>query len=671
MASVTLISPTYPFNDVQIKDESAGRAVSTVVLPLHKPLFPLRAAKGRETPYWCTGTEAIAEYGTQTFDQYEKFWRNEQYFLNEAIFPNQACLVWRMVPEDATSASSVLECQLYEDQDIPQYKRDASGNYIYDEEGKPIPELDGSSQPLTNKGVKVKYVARMLNEGETISTLEPKTTQIGGANVTSYPIVAFKDRSRGNMGNKDGFKMYIDNLNQDSDLLNDTGSILWTFAPVSQPYNSNIANPVTDKYGYTSCEMVMKPNQLDSNTNRRISAEDTILRLYYNETNKEYILPFDVHFYNDNVKLIGDKVVAVETTNADLTDGWMVDILNMKDLKNHPYYNAIVDTTSQDAVLMNNLYVHYLNGGSDGDTSDEKFEELFQQALAGTTLPEIFDTYHYPITHLYDVGYDIDTKYAMASFMGTQKRCKIVMAAQDSNRHLYNMDEAVSVAAAIRSRCAITPESVLYGTQAMRAIIFGQAGYVNDTSVKNIIPMTFWSAMRRAQFHNAVNIKDSWTGNPNNVVNIYRDDNFTPYNGTQKQILWDGAANYFQWRTMTTKFIASTRSIFKDQTSLLSDDEYTDACVYLMYICDFIWTLHTSRRLPWSALIQTVQKDIGAYAYQAFGNNYTVDVSVYQTEDDKLRHDTCHIDTILYGSYPKRSWYNTIVARSSESTTEE
>lgn len=661
-----LVTYTHPHANTQIKDESAGQRVRNLNLPLHKPLTFIRAAKGDDKPFWGNGQEAIRKYGGQTFDQFEKYWRGEQYYLLNAIFPNQSSLMMRIIPADAQKATAVIEAHVAVDVDIQQYMRDDEGRYIYDEEtGLPIPMLDPAKNPIVEKGVSVKYMKRAMTEEEMMTGYDKipvKTITNGITQTKIYPIVGVEYKDACEMGNKSGLKLYVDINKQTADLVNYTQAVLWTFVPMEQPYNSNVPFEITDKFEAKINQMVMRPNQLDPYTNRRISAEDTILRLFYNDITKEYLLPFNIKFYSDNIEKIGDIIRQYEVNNSELTTGWMVNIASMVDSDGNPYHHAILNVEG-DHVNLSNLTLHYLTDGNDGDTSDEAFEDGIRQILSLRKFPELGDRFKYPITHLYDPGYSLPTKFAMADFMGQQEYCKIVMAAQDTNRQLYNMDEAVSVAAAIRARCAITPESELYGTQAMRATIFAQSGYVNDTSVKTIIPMTFWNCERRSTFHNAINIKGSWAASPQNIVNLYREVNFIPYSKTQKQLLWDGSANYMQHKDMNRLFMPSVISIYKDTTSLLSDDEFTDACVYMKYIVDFVWTEHVSRKLPIVALVDLIQRTICKEGYKAFGSLYDVSCTAFLSEEDMSNHDTLSVTVGLEGDYPKRTWNTTIICR--------
>lgn len=664
-----LVRNTYPHSAIDIKDESAGTRTSTVSMPLHRPLVFIRAAQGDDKLEWLTASEAIKKYGEQTFDQFEKYYGNEQLLLDRAILPNQGAYIKRLIPDDAATATIAIEAHVTTDVDVPQYRRDEDGKLIIDAEtGEPTPEVDGSNTPVTRKGVKIKFVSRALTAEEFeagYKNLNVRTVNTGAGTSTAkvYPIVAATFTSACERGNDFGFKLYIDMNKQSSDIQEVSHALLWTFIPMEQPYNSNTAYPIKDKFGTQLSQMVMRPNQTDPNTQMRISAEDTIQRLFYNEYDGRNLLPFNIHFFSNFIEEVGDIIRGYETDDPTLENGWMVNILSLTDTEGNPYKCAVFDDEDLEAISLSPIHINYMRGGSDGNISDEWFEATMREYLKLNIDPELADRFHYKITHIYDVGYSIETKMAIIDFMAAQLRCKAILAAQDSNRHLYSMDEATSLAAALKARCLITPESELYNTPAMRATIFAQSGYLNDLNIKDIVPMTIWQAQRRSSYHGTNTIAGSWAASPANEVTMYKEINFIPYNADQKQLLWDGCANYIQYKDGKKFFAPAIRSIYSDATSLLADDEFTDACIYLMYIVDDAWTEHVSRKLPFATLAETIRGEIDDRAYKAFGSYYTVSSNVYLSEEDKANHDTLSIDVTITGDYPKRVWNTTIIAR--------
>lgn len=149
----------------------------------------------------------------------------------------------------------------------------------------------------------------------------------------------------------------------------------------SRTQGSNIATVVRDIWGSDSTELVMKANQVDTRTDRRISWDDLIKKNFTDTSDASPLLPYDVILYPESFKAIGNLILAVETTDVDLTNPWMVDILSAKNLEGYPYAHAQADTASAGAIMMNENYIIYLSGGSDGDTSRATHQLLLQQYL--------------------------------------------------------------------------------------------------------------------------------------------------------------------------------------------------------------------------------------------------------------------------------------------------
>ena len=325
---------TYPHATSRVKDESAGSASNEIVLPLHRPCFPLRCAKGKVNKIgWYTGTTAIAEFGEATFDRFSKFYRNEQTFLDTAIFPEQGCFVFRIGDPDAKTATLVLECHVTAGIEVQMYQRDSGGALVLDGDGKPIPLLDSSNNPKKEPGIRLRHVVRAMEDDEVAGKIAKKTVTAGGETTVIYPLVDFVYNSPCEWGNRSGFRFFYDYLTQDDDIVEATKSLIFTFAAYEKPYGSDTATAFRDKYSNAYAQFVMKPDQVDADTARRISSAD-ILENNFSEDDylgvTQSTLPYAVNFYPQFFKEIGDLVITVETNSAELmtADGWMVDILS-------------------------------------------------------------------------------------------------------------------------------------------------------------------------------------------------------------------------------------------------------------------------------------------------------------------------------------------------------
>lgn len=116
---------------------------------------------------------------------------------------------------------------------------------------------------------------------------------------------------------------------QDEDILEDNKVLYFSFVPMEQPYNSNIASPIPDMWGshLTKFSFIY---QCDADTLRRFSFDDLVENNFADPSDIDMaLLPYKVEIYADNVKIVGDKIAAVETSTmtVSLMVGWWTSCL--------------------------------------------------------------------------------------------------------------------------------------------------------------------------------------------------------------------------------------------------------------------------------------------------------------------------------------------------------
>ena len=671
---------THPHNTTNVKDESATNAAQSVVLPLHRPHFCIFAAKGEaNTIDWYTGTEARREFGAATFERNTPYWNNEQTFLVNAVLPNQGCFITRLVPDDATSSSVVLELHIKKDVPVQQYKRNPDGSYVLDENKNKIKLQNSDGSDLIEPGISYKWTSRVMTDDEDVATVKPSVMEVGDEVTYIYPIVAAKYSSAGTWGNRAGFKFFCNRNDQESEIVTTHNALLYTFAPAEKPYGSDTPTYLGTIYDSAYSQFIMKDKTYDDDTKKYVDANSTIFRLYTEDASTKSILPFDVHFYTEHVEEIGKALLEFESDVPELMDSpYMVNICSFTDTLGNEYPHAIDEVVYQmnnsaggftsivDCTYLTDMNYHYLDGGSDGDISRENFEELYRAFLDFKIIPELQDYMHYPITHLYDTGYSNDTKVAQYNFAAVMPNVVITSATQDANKEMQDLDTAISVGTYLRTQAMLTPESELYGTQACRAQLFVQSGHLNDKNYTELVPYSFWLCERRCTFQNSTFFKGDLGPDPNNRVTLFRDVNFIPYSKTQKEICFKNALNYCEHGRMDRHFFASVQSIYKNKTSMLADVWFVDAVIYLKYIIDWAWADTANASMPLPALSQLVTTKIRDAAVTAFGSKYTLtECEFYQTEEEALLGTTYHVRCVLVGDSPNLIWNSDIIVRRS------
>jgi hypothetical protein len=627
---------THPHHTSRVKDESIGNPITQRILPQHRPLFPIVAAKGRVNEIqFLTGPEAIAEYGSETFDPLGKFFRPEQVFLQKAIFPQQGCFIVRLADETVKSASCVLEC-VVRDAQIQQYERDEEGRFVYDEMGERIPLLDAGSNPIKEPGVTLEYRTRALEEDEKYDRLQVKEVEEAGVRIKVYPVFGFLYDSPGAAGNRAGFKWFFDPAIQDDQIFNEKRNVLYGFGASEIPYDGSIALPVRDKFESQHVFFTAEPGVVDEETARRVSFVDVIENNYISEVDEgvyDNILPYEVKFYDESIKEIAEKIQSVEVTTT-FASPWQINVVTLEDKDEVPYRHAILVDSS---IGLSDISVNYLSGGSDGELSDEKFEEMFRALLTGATVPEIYDEGRYPLTHLYDVGYSLDTKYAMAQMIGEHPYISPTFACLVDVHDFPTLEESVAIGNAIMTRVRLTPESTVHGTGACRATVMGQSGYLHDTSIKFTVPHVFWIAYKRAIHQGNTIIQGEPTGEGNHENTFFRKTNWFPGTKQVLELLHKSNINYCQIKQMTVPFFPHIQSVYANKSSALVTAFFVDAIIYHKYIAYESWVANVGRDVPIESMFTTVKQEIETQSYRVYGGKYPVIATPYQTKDDAQR----------------------------------
>ncbi|MBO7716608.1 MAG: hypothetical protein J6S85_23785 [Methanobrevibacter sp.] len=175
---------TYPHCSINVQDNSVPVPTTTVTdQPLHMALTFLLCQKGPvNTPTVGSSTDLQNIFGSGTFDNTQPYFNHQSVFAKTAMSGGKVCVV-RLAPEDAATASLVLECTLTEGP-ITQYVRNSDGSIQTDTNGNPVVQTDASGNPVTVNGYTATWSTRALASDETYdsvastSGVTPTTTAI-------------------------------------------------------------------------------------------------------------------------------------------------------------------------------------------------------------------------------------------------------------------------------------------------------------------------------------------------------------------------------------------------------------------------------------------------------------------------------------------------------------
>lgn len=658
----------YPHYVINVDDQSRyDDAIADEYLGLHVPMFFGRYAKGTANqPVWCpTTNDVYREFGKEFTNNATEYFTIESLFV-EQNFQWQGGFIVRLVPDDAMTASALIEAHVTTGISVVQYKRNEYGTIMKDSDGNPIPLTDDTQQIISEPGIRVKYTVRSLDpETESrVKSIKPITTQnADGTSTTVYPLMATVAKSAGAFGNRLGFRLFFDPDEQQSDRISTNAALEYSFDPVEIDYTNSTPTHIRNTWNQSYTTFMLKPKQYDNKVMQNLSYTEVIEANYIE--GKASALPFEVYFFEEYINNIGQLVRDVETNSSTLTDNYMVNIFSMTDLEDMKYHHVEVDT-SEGSIFFNKNYTIYLMDGSDGSNDQESYEELIRQFLEMKTFPRLKDRFKFPITHLYDPGYSNVTKEALISFLGTRDDVRIELTTQDLSNEINDESEDQSIGLYLRTRALLQVESILKGTQCCRCGIYAHCGKVYDTRVTGWVPTTLDILSKRCRYQSTSYMKGEPKGRPYSEVTLFKSLTWTAYDEDNKALFWDSGINYIQHYDRTGYFWPDLRTVYTSDTSVLSEWSFVDAIVYTKHKIRQAWTIFTGSTAPVTSLYTAIENRINDYLYEAFGTRYPLTVSAWRTEQDAKLGYICRVTIKLTGRTGSRVWDAEIVALKDE-----
>jgi len=401
---------------------------------------------------------------------------------------------------------------------------------------------------------------------------------------------------------------------------------------------------------------------------------------------------------------------AYYNAQGDLASPWMVNIISGQNLDGVPYHTIVVNesmptepenattdpvvcaTNEDDGTLLRPYtawknadlvsdVLHYACNGRDGSLTDWDHETNIR-AFYGLTYQyedswnpkNIVDRGHYPFNTIFDTGYTLETKKALCDFLVTREDVKVILSTQNCNKYknaangnvmqpvLNTMAQDESVGTALQSRVQLMRESIIKGTACCRATIFAHAGHLFGT-YKGIVPMTLWSAIKGSEHYNTTTMRGTVKGWPNSQVDIFKDLNWVAPDEESHERHWNLGINYVQYYDMDNLHFPSVRTVYKYDTSVLLDDEFTDAIVFTKQAARDSWATYVGMDTPQAEYESLVTADVTARLHRIYNGRYTFTVEAYQTAEEARRGYVQHVAITIYAPAIKRVWLVDVICR--------
>lgn len=616
--------------------------------------------------YYGAAAELTPILGSETFNEASPYYTAATRFLATQM-AGQGTQCIRLVDDAATTATLALFAQVHV-ADIVQYQKNSDGVRVVDSNGDFIPLMTSGQTPVpvTEPGLKIRWVVRALTSQESYTGLVKTTVVDGSITRDVYPVLAFKIRSPGKYGNRQGFKLYSTG-SELATVATALNSIVYRFVPLALPTSvSTTASAIPDINGSRTADISFKNTAVYARTGVDYSVRYALGNNYVNSVSGDTTLPYDVHAYSANIGIIGNLILD-RSDELEGTDPYLIDIISGIDLDGGHYDHVEIDEAS--VTVVNSDVINYASGGSDGEVSFEKLQELIVDYLEGTDHGELGNMFQHPMTHMSDPGFALDTKYALLNLLNIRDNFKIDLATQDVSQEANTKAEDLSIGQLLAFRAQMHPESVITGVGCMRVSVFAHAGkLVNGSPYSGLVPFNLNRAIQRRNLAGGTYIKGSSGGRPNSEVTIFRKANWVADDDSSRSRAWDIGINTVMHANRNVIFYPALRTVYPNDTSLLVEDEFSDLIIYMRKLAREVWTIYAGVDEPVKSLWPQIEREIDNRCAVAFaGSNVRVKATLFQTAADANLGYVTSVNLAISGTPALRQMnFNVIVGRTAE-----
>ena len=664
----TVVPNSAPMNYFEgIKDESTRELpIQAVAIPAHLPKIWLYAMTGPTTPTIVSGSDALRIYGDATLNPRSAY-ANHATMLAITLFgaPNK-CVIHRVIPDDAGPKATIrLSLDVLETQ-VPVYQRRSDGSIALDQDGLPV------TTGTTTTGRKVKWVAEQVPVIQGVDNFGAGTEQNGDqVDVLSstqsrrIPVMDVRVPHFGKEGNNAGLRLWAPTNTGISpmDARTLTEEKFYPFQIACLHRKDELSTPklVATTGNQQSIAASFKPGALLRATETEMYVGDTFIPAYQNLeslTNPPQWGPFgEVFVYEEKIADLVEDFYRVEAPHATAfsdfgtsvadsvveANKYMINLISAVSSQNVPY-TAIQFVTTGNFVHLSNSSVIYARGGSDGTMNDAKFAELVSAEVVEYNNPnsELLESATHPENIIYDSGFPLQTKYDLFNFIAIRKDTNLGIATFDASGREHTPTEETSIGMALATKARLHPESTYHGTQTCRVFIMTRSGKLLNSQWKKPLPVLFDVAYKYAQYMGADDGK--WkpgyrpNKSPRNIVSTMRDFNATFTPSSSRQNDWSIGLNWLMPYDERRAYIPALRTVYQDETSVLTSVTTMFACSRLQRIGEGIHKDYVGRDdLTKSQLRSEIAREVQERTQGLFEDRYVIQGEVIFTAEDDLR----------------------------------
>ena len=646
--------------ELGIKDSSRVVALrESEAIPQHLPKVYAFMERGTENEWLGAGNEREVQFGAKSFDERSVYFNHSTMLSNVVNRIGNICMYKRVVPADAGPAANFALWLDVLETTVDVYERNIDGS---------LKTVDGELVLAgTAPGFKVKWV-KTFETDQALATSNFGTlsiregSQVDPASPANrsqmYPIMQVKASSRGNWGNNMGMRLWGLDSRVDSipeKLIGQRRAFPFRLQIVERDTLLGTTQVRPTILNDTSVMFVLKEHTVDPSTDKDMYLTDTYLNSFEEADSRYPVQHADLSglvVYQTIIDQLQVKFHAAEADYIDPefhdfaaveSDAYMFNMFSGKTLNGYEY-NTFRFVTG--GVNLNRYETVFADGGSDGTLSNENFEKLVVEQIRRykDDYDEIQDKALHVESQLYDTGFSLDTKFELAAFIALRGDTFLTYGTFQEGDRSFDNSEQLSIAQALKARVMNLPESTYFGTEAVRAGIYGGDCVLRGARQKTKRRSTVYEvAHKRAKYMGAANGR--WTtkmeydrGAPGSLCEITTDHSVLWVPVKVRYRFWDAGLNWWGRYDRSQSFCPAFRTVYSDETSLLTADSFVQCCIQLNKVNDRSWRAHSGTVGDSDAVfIDRVNQFIIKSTLDRFDNRFPVVPDAMITEADRAR----------------------------------
>lgn len=649
-------------NAAPMVDDRGIRDISGVQIPTqsppapqHLPKFYLYTERGSAEEMLVVGVERENIFGERSFAPGSPYYNHATIFANRANEAANACIIKRIIPQDAGPRANLTLWLDVLPGTVDLYRRNSDGSIWTDAMGDP--QVVGEAEGFRCKWVVTSrdtHGAEELGGYKVVSGNQINPDD--GRMSERYPIFDFVVDSVGGYGNNMGVRMWTPNAEIDQiprAMMNEHKAFPYYLTFVERPNPTSSAVVKKTVFGEQMITVTLKPDVKDPTTGQDLFIGDRAVSSFGNTTDSRYPIEFPpfggFHIYQEHVDNLTAAFHAAEVPfidrfsdfGSDPSESGLFNFLTGQSTSGVPYHSFIF-SDDKDSLLFSKYTDVLAAGGSDGTMNDDAFGDGVAAEIVRyrDRKDPLMDLAYHIESIFYDSGFRMKDKLILPSFISQRHDTFVVLGTHTFGEAPLTESQEHSSAVSLRARVMSYPESAFYGTPATRAMIMGCSGVIRNTKYR--VPATYEVLIKFARYMGAGNGEWKGTyrpeGNPGNIIEELTDLNMYFVPESVRNRFWDVGLNWIQRFDRRSFFIPAYRTVYPDDTSVLTSAVTVQAVTTLNKIGHKCWRMFSGRSdLTNLQLCERVNNFVTNEVKGKFDDRFVIRPAAVVTDLDEMR----------------------------------